>query len=69
MLFRQLFDVDTSTYTYLLADPQSREAIIIDPVIGQRARDLALKRLTRSSAVSRHWGVPRLAPARRQRWS
>ena len=28
----QLFDTASSTYTYLLADPVSREAVIIDPV-------------------------------------
>lgn len=33
MIFRQLFDHDTWTYTYLLADEESREAIIIDPVV------------------------------------
>jgi sulfur dioxygenase len=42
MLFRQLFDCDTSTYTYLLADETTREAIIIDPVLQQLERDLGL---------------------------
>ncbi len=32
MLFRQLFDIETSTYTYLIADEVCREAVIIDPV-------------------------------------
>jgi len=44
MLFRQLFDLETSTYTYLLADEQTREAVIIDPVLEQVERDLALLR-------------------------
>lgn len=39
MIFRQLFDPDTSTYTYLLADRQSREAVLIDPVREQVDRD------------------------------
>jgi glyoxylase-like metal-dependent hydrolase (beta-lactamase superfamily II)/rhodanese-related sulfurtransferase len=39
MLFRQLFDHDSSTYTYLLADAQTREAVIIDPVFEQFDRD------------------------------
>lgn len=39
MLFRQLFDLDSSTYTYLLADTTSREAVIIDPVLEQFERD------------------------------
>jgi glyoxylase-like metal-dependent hydrolase (beta-lactamase superfamily II)/rhodanese-related sulfurtransferase len=32
MLFKQLFDEQTWTYTYLLADSVSKEAVIIDPV-------------------------------------
>jgi glyoxylase-like metal-dependent hydrolase (beta-lactamase superfamily II) len=32
MIFRQLFDYDTYTYTYLVADEASREAALIDPV-------------------------------------
>ena len=32
MLFRQLFDLDSSTYTYLLASRPGGEALIIDPV-------------------------------------
>lgn len=32
MFFRQLFDGDTCTYTYVLADETAREAVIIDPV-------------------------------------
>ncbi len=42
ILFRQLFDPQSSTYTYLLADPGSREAILIDPVFEQARRDGAL---------------------------
>jgi glyoxylase-like metal-dependent hydrolase (beta-lactamase superfamily II)/rhodanese-related sulfurtransferase len=42
MLFRQLFDQDSSTYTYLLADESSREAVLIDPVIEQFQRDRTL---------------------------
>ncbi len=41
MIFKQLFDADTSTLTYILADAVTREAIIIDPVRGQTKRDLA----------------------------
>lgn len=33
MIFRQLFEPVSSTYTYLLADPHSREALLIDPVL------------------------------------
>ena len=44
MLFRQLFDPETSTYTYLLADETTREAILIDPVLDQIERDVGLLR-------------------------
>ena len=42
LIFRQLFDQASSTYTYLLADPRSREAVLIDPVFEQARRDAAL---------------------------
>ena len=42
LIFRQLFDAASSTYTYLLADPHSREAVIIDTVYEQHLRDRAL---------------------------
>lgn len=42
MLFRQLYDAESSTYTYLLADPKTRDAVIIDPVLEQVDRDVAL---------------------------
>lgn len=32
MIFKQLFDPETWTYTYLIADPVSKEAVYIDPV-------------------------------------
>lgn len=35
MLFRQLFDHESSTYTYLLASRKGGEALLIDPVIEQ----------------------------------
>lgn len=57
MLFRQLFDPETSTYTYLLADEQAREAVLIDPVLEQVERDLQMLReldLTLRWAVDTH---------------
>lgn len=42
MLFRQLFDPDTSTYTYLIADEETGEAVLVDPVLEQVDRDLKL---------------------------
>ena len=32
MIFKQLFDLETWTYTYLIADPLSKDAVLIDPV-------------------------------------
>ena len=42
MIFRQLFDRDSSTYTYLIADLETKSALIIDPVLEQGSRDLTL---------------------------
>jgi sulfur dioxygenase len=44
MIFRQFFDSASSTYTYLLGDVESGEAVLIDPVYEQVPRDLALLR-------------------------
>lgn len=44
MLFRQLFDQVSSTYSYLLADERSGDAVLIDSVFEQHARDSALIR-------------------------
>jgi len=40
----QLFDTTSSTYTYVLFDENTREAVIIDPVDEQVERDLAVLR-------------------------
>ncbi|WP_416676522.1 MBL fold metallo-hydrolase [Egbenema bharatensis] len=42
MLFRQMFDQETWTYTYLVADLNTKEAALIDPVIEQVERDFKL---------------------------
>jgi sulfur dioxygenase len=42
MLFRQLYDSESSTYTYLIADLATKEAVLIDPVLEQLERDLRL---------------------------
>ncbi len=42
MIFRQLFDQQSSTYTYLLADAETGAAVLIDPVFEQAQRDAAL---------------------------
>ena len=33
MIFKQVFDEKSSTYTYLIASSKGREALIIDPVL------------------------------------
>lgn len=49
IIFQQLFENESSTYTYLIADPQTQEAVLIDPVLEtlerdlQRLQDLGLK--------------------------
>jgi uncharacterized NAD(P)/FAD-binding protein YdhS/glyoxylase-like metal-dependent hydrolase (beta-lactamase superfamily II) len=42
LLFRQLLDPETSSYTYLIADRQTREAVLVDPVLEQVERDLQI---------------------------
>ncbi|HYQ72811.1 MAG TPA: MBL fold metallo-hydrolase [Gammaproteobacteria bacterium] len=44
MKIRQLFDPDSSTYTYLVWDARSQEAALIDPVQPQVGRDIRLVR-------------------------
>src|SRR3954470_7797834 len=42
LIFRQLFDHQSCTYTYLLGDSASCQAVLIDPVFEQARRDAAL---------------------------
>lgn len=42
LLFRQLFDAESCTYTYLIADRTTQEAILVDPVLERVERDLTL---------------------------
>ena len=42
LTFRQLFDEKTWTYTYILADTTTHEAVIIDSVRDQFERDIRL---------------------------
>merc|ERR1712198_168632 len=41
-IFRQLFEKESSTYTYLLGDSESKEAVLIDPVIETAERDVKM---------------------------
>jgi hypothetical protein len=52
LLFRQLFDSGSSTFTYILADSASREAVMIDPVLEQVR--YAACRLQSSTTHSQH---------------
>lgn len=57
MLFRQLFEPQSSAYTYLIACEQSREAALIDPVLETVERDLELLRslgLTLNITIETH---------------
>jgi uncharacterized NAD(P)/FAD-binding protein YdhS/glyoxylase-like metal-dependent hydrolase (beta-lactamase superfamily II) len=40
LLFRQFFDPESSTYTYLIADSQTKDAVLVDAVLEQVDRDL-----------------------------
>ena len=40
MIFKQLFEADSSTYTYLIGCRESGEAVLIDPVLDTVERDL-----------------------------
>ena len=42
VIFYQLFENQSSTYTYLVADAVSLEAALIDPVLEMLERDLKL---------------------------
>lgn len=44
VIFYQLFEAESSTYTYLIADPETKEAALVDTVIETVDRDLQLIR-------------------------
>lgn len=70
MLFRQLFEPDSSTYTYLIACPTTGETALIDPVLDTAERDAALLRelgLTLSYTIDTHIHADHLSGARRLR--
>ncbi|MDN5844237.1 MAG: MBL fold metallo-hydrolase, partial [Alcaligenaceae bacterium] len=57
MLFRQFFDSDSSTFTYLIASARGQQCLIVDPVLGQVKEYLrAIKELdlTLVSALDTH---------------
>jgi len=44
LIFRQSFDPTSSTYTYLVGDARTRDAVLIDPVFEQAPRHRAAAR-------------------------
>lgn len=67
MIFKQLFETDSSTYTYLIADRDSGEAILIDPVRETVERDLQTLKdlnLTLTATLETHVHADHLTGAR-----
>ena len=57
MIFRQLFEPTSSTYTYLLACEETGQAVLVDPVLETVERDLDLIRglgLTLACTIETH---------------
>ncbi|KAJ1438131.1 ETHE1, mitochondrial-like protein [Ochromonadaceae sp. CCMP2298] len=57
LVFRQLFEKESSTYTYLLADAVTKEAVLIDPVFETAERDEGVVRglgLTLKYVINTH---------------
>ena len=57
LIFRQMFDPQSATYSYLLGERRSREAVLIDPVFEHVRRDAALLReldLTLKASLETH---------------
>ena len=68
MIFKQLFETDSSTFTYLIADPDAREAILIDPVLETLERDLQLLKdlgLSLTATLETHVHADHLTGAKR----
>jgi glyoxylase-like metal-dependent hydrolase (beta-lactamase superfamily II) len=68
ILFRQLFESDSSTFTYLIADPAAGEAILIDPVLETVERDLQVLKdmgLKLTATLETHVHADHLTGARR----
>ena len=70
MLFKQLIESDSSTYTYLLACENTHQALLIDPVLETVERDLQVLRdlgLTLAATLETLLGGnPCRSPHRRQ---
>jgi len=67
MIFKQLFETDSSTFTYLIADRDSGVAILIDPVRETVERDLQVLKdmnLTLTATLETHVHADHLTGAR-----
>ncbi len=58
MLFRQLFDKPSSTYTYLIADEVTKEAALVDTVLEELERDLEIVNLDGGMGAYAEAGLP-----------
>jgi sulfur dioxygenase len=70
MLFRQLLEPESSTYTYLISCPDTGVTALIDPVLETVERDLALLQrlgLTLDYTIDTHVHADHLSGARRLR--
>lgn len=70
MIFRQLFEPDSSTYTYLLGCPETGAALLVDPVLETAERDLEAVRglgLTLAWTVETHVHADHVTAAARLR--
>ena len=68
MLFKQLFEPDSSTYSYLIACPETGECAIIDPVLDTAERDLSVLQsldLKLTCTIDTHIHADHLSGARR----
>lgn len=68
MLFRQLFEPDSSTYSYLVACPDTGKCAIIDPVLDTVERDLGVLQahnLELTYTIDTHIHADHLSGARR----
>ncbi len=68
MIFKQLLETDSSTYTYLLGCRESGKAILIDPVLDTVERDLQVLRdlgLELSATLETHVHADHLTGSRR----
>ena len=68
MLFKQLLEADSCTYTYLIGCEETRRAILIDPVLDTAERDLQVLKdmgLTLMATLETHIHAGHLTSARR----